>query len=45
MEQGCWPGPEYPETVNTAELGNLQLSKTDEADLVSFMKILSDQFN
>ena len=45
MEQGCWPEPEYPETVNTAELGNLQLSKTDEADLVSFMKTLSDQFN
>ena len=45
MEQGCWPEPEYPETVNTAELGNLQLSKTDEADLVSFMKTLSDQLN
>ena len=41
--QGCWPEPEYAETVNTTELGNLQLSKTEEADLVTFLKTLSDQ--
>ena len=44
IEQGCWPEPEYAEIVNTTELGNLQLSKRDEADLVSFLKTLSDQF-
>lgn len=43
MEQGCWPEPEYPETVNRSELGNLQLSKSEQADLVVFLQTLSDQ--
>ncbi|MBW6467642.1 MAG: cytochrome C [Coriobacteriia bacterium] len=37
-----WPAPEVPETVNTAELGNLKLTAEDEAAIVAFMKTLSD---
>jgi cytochrome c peroxidase len=37
-----WPTPEYPDTVNTDELGNLGLSDSDEDALVEFMKTLSD---
>ena len=37
-----WPAPEYPDTVNTEELGNLGLSDADEKALVEFMKTLSD---
>ncbi len=37
-----WPVPEYPDTVNFDELGNLGLSDADEDALVEFMKTLSD---
>jgi cytochrome c peroxidase len=37
-----WPEPEYPDTVNFSELGNLGLSKADEDALVKFMRTLSD---
>jgi cytochrome c peroxidase len=37
-----WPAPEYPDTVNTDELGNLGLSAKDEEALVKFMKTLDD---
>jgi cytochrome c peroxidase len=40
-EEG-WPAPEYPDTVNTDELGNLGLSAKDEDALVKFMKTLND---
>lgn len=40
----CWPAPEYPQTVNTDELGNLGLSDADEDALVEFMKTLSDGY-
>jgi cytochrome c peroxidase len=43
IEQGCWPAPEFPETVNRRELGNLQLSEQERKDLVSFLETLSDQ--
>ena len=39
-----WPPPEYPDTVNTDELGNLGLSDNDEDALVEFMKTLSDGY-
>jgi cytochrome c peroxidase len=42
-KQGCWPEPEYPETVNKTELGNLQLNSTEQTDLVAFLRTLSDQ--
>jgi len=41
---GSWPGAEYPDTVNTDELGNLGLSDKDEDALVKFMKTLSDGY-
>jgi len=37
-----WPPPEYPDTINTGELGSLGLSDADEDALVEFMKTLSD---
>jgi hypothetical protein len=43
LKQGCWPEPEYPQTVNRAELGNLQLSRSEQQDLVAFMETLSDR--
>lgn len=42
--ENCWPAPEVPENVNTAELGNLKLSIEEEAALVAFMKTLSDGY-
>jgi cytochrome c peroxidase len=38
----CWPAPEYPETVNKKELGNLGLSAEEEACIVAFLKTLTD---
>jgi cytochrome c peroxidase len=40
-----WPAPEYPDTVNFDELGNLGLSHQDEQDLVRFMKTLDDGYD
>jgi cytochrome c peroxidase len=39
-----WPAPEVPANVNDGELGNLGLSEEDEANLVLFMKTLSDGY-
>jgi cytochrome c peroxidase len=39
-----WPDPEYPDTVNTDELGNLDLTPEEEAAIVAFMKTLSDGY-
>jgi cytochrome c peroxidase len=39
-----WPEPEVSENVNTAELGNLGLTEKQEADLVAFLKTLSDGY-
>ena len=39
-----WAGPEYPDTINVDELGNLGLSDEDEEALVKFMKTLTDGF-
>ena len=41
----CWPAPEYPQTVNHEELGNLRLSPKEEAAIVAFLKTLSDGFH
>lgn len=38
-----WPEPEYPDTVNFDELGNLGLTSAEEDALVIFMKTLSDK--
>jgi cytochrome c peroxidase len=37
-----WPPPEFPDTMNVDELGNLGLSDDDEDAIVEFMKTLSD---
>jgi cytochrome c peroxidase len=39
-----WPAPEYPDTVNTDELGDLGLTLEDEAAIVAFMKTLNDGY-
>jgi cytochrome c peroxidase len=39
-----WDPPEYPDTVNVDELGNLGLSAQDEQDLVAFIKTLTDGY-
>ncbi len=42
---GCWPAPEDASNLNTKQLGNLQLTEQDEADLVAFLKTLTDGYN
>ena len=38
----CWPAPEVPQNVNVDELGDLKLTADQEADIVAFMKTLTD---
>ena len=45
LAAGCWPPPEVAENVNRDELGNLGLTFEEEADIVAFMKALSDGFD
>ena len=40
--KNCWPEPEYGDTMNTDELGNLGLTEDQEDALVKFMKTLTD---
>jgi cytochrome c peroxidase len=39
-----WPAPEVPINVNHDELGNLGLTAQEEADIVAFLKTLSDGY-
>jgi cytochrome c peroxidase len=39
---GKWPSPEVSMNVNTEELGNLGLTKKEEAAIVAFMRTLTD---
>ncbi|WP_106831350.1 cytochrome-c peroxidase [Parabacteroides pacaensis] len=39
-----YPPAEYPATVNKEELGNLKLTPEEEADLVAFLKTLTDGY-
>ena len=39
-----WPAPEYADTINTDELGNLGLTPDEEAAIVAFMKTLTDGY-
>jgi cytochrome c peroxidase len=41
---GSWPAPEVPANVNTTELGNLGLTAGEEADIVAFLKTLTDGY-
>mgnify|MGYP001765286127 CR=1 FL=1 len=38
----CWPAPEVASNMNTEELGNLKLTPREIADIVAFMKTLTD---
>jgi cytochrome c peroxidase len=38
----CWPSPEFAANMNTAELGNLGLTPEEEADIVAFLRTLTD---
>jgi cytochrome c peroxidase len=40
----CWPAPEVSQNMNTAELGNLGLTPSEEAAIVAFLETLSDGF-
>lgn len=39
----AWPPPEVADNVNTDELGNLGLTAEEEADLVAFLRTLTDE--
>ncbi len=39
-----WPAPEIAKNVNAEELGDLGLTAAEEADLVAFMKTLTDGY-
>lgn len=39
-----FPLPEYPATLNTEELGNLQLTPREEACIVAFLRTLTDGY-
>jgi cytochrome c peroxidase len=40
----CWPEPEFAATINVDELGDLGLTAEEEADLVAFMRTLTDNY-
>lgn len=44
LAANCWPAPEVSETVNRDELGDLGLTPEEEADIVEFLKTLSDGY-
>ena len=39
-----WPAPEVAANVNTSEMGNLRLTAMQEADVVAFLKTLTDGY-
>ena len=43
LAQHCWPAPEIEATMNKDELGDLNLTAEEEADLVAFLKTLDDK--
>lgn len=45
LAHNCWPAPEVADNVNMEELGNLQLSQTEEEAIVAFLKTLSDGYS
>jgi cytochrome c peroxidase len=40
----AFPAAEFPANVNHAEMGNLKLNEREEADIVAFLKTLSDGY-
>ena len=45
LAQNCWPAPEVPVNMNTAELGNLHLTEDQEEAIVAFLTTLSDGYD
>ena len=43
MAARCWPAPEIAATMNRKELGNLKLTGAEEAQIVAFLKTLTDR--
>ncbi len=41
----CWPAPEYPETMNRRQLGNLKLNGNEEDLIVAFLRTLTDGYS
>ena len=44
LKMNCWPAPEVSLNVNSAELGDLGLTDSEEDAIVAFMATLSDGF-
>jgi cytochrome c peroxidase len=42
--EDCWPPPEVAANVNRTELGDLGLTGEEEADIVAFLRTLSDGY-
>ncbi|MFT7558941.1 MAG: cytochrome c peroxidase [Flavobacteriales bacterium] len=42
--ENCWPVPEVETTMDIARMGDMLLTEDDEANLVAFLKVLSDGF-
>ena len=40
----CWPAPEVVANINKEELGDLKLTTEEEAQIVAFMRTLSDGY-
>ena len=43
MRARCWPAPEVAATMNRDELGNLKLTEAEEAEIIAFLKTLTDR--
>lgn len=39
---GCWPAPEYPENLDTKNMGNLGLTDREVDDVVAYLRAMSD---
>ena len=44
LAANCWPAPEVAKNLNTAELGNVGLTRAEEEAIVAFLRTLSDGF-
>jgi cytochrome c peroxidase len=42
LANNCWPAPEVTDNLNTAEVGDLKLTASDEDAIVAFLGTLSD---
>ncbi len=41
---GCWPTPEFPESMVFGAVGDLELSAEEEASIVAFLHTLTDNY-